>query len=154
MTTSESCRKRYHRLKTQGLCPVCGQRPFVAGRSRCEPCLGQHRQVANGAHAKLKAEVFEQYGGRVCACCGEKKDIRFLHIDHTDGGGNQHRKSIGGHSGGKFYRWLKRNGFPRGYQVLCADCNTAKGYYGECPHNEQREERLHQLAGTGAGLLY
>jgi hypothetical protein len=27
------------------------------------------------------------------------------------------------------------NEFPDGFQVLCHNCNLAKGYYGECPHN-------------------
>ena len=32
------------------------------------------------------------------------------------------------------YRYLKIRGFPPGYQVLCHNCNQAKGFYGKCPH--------------------
>ena len=31
-------------------------------------------------------------------------------------------------------RWLKRNGYPAGYQVLCFNCNFAKHRKGACPH--------------------
>ena len=32
------------------------------------------------------------------------------------------------------YRWLIKHKFPPGIQVLCHNCNLAKGYYGACPH--------------------
>jgi hypothetical protein len=150
----KSCKEYYHRKKAAGICPTCGSRPAVPGKIKCEVCLESHRTSANACHAKLKEEVFRRYGGLQCACCLEFKDIRFLHIDHKEGGGNAHRKLIGGHSGGKFYRWLKKEGWPPGFQVLCADCNTAKGYYGKCPHEEQRDDRLRQTAGISTALLY
>ena len=74
--------------------------------------------------------VLNHYG-LSCACCGEKT-VQFLGIDHMNGGGNQHRKKIGG--GSRFYQWLRQQGFPTGYQTLCHNCNMAKGFYGECPH--------------------
>jgi hypothetical protein len=73
------------------------------------------------------------YGGE-CACCKENR-YEFLALDHTDGGGNQHRKTLG--SGGGMHRWLVRNNFPDGFRVLCHNCNMAIGFYGFCPH--QRE---------------
>lgn len=79
---------------------------------------------------RLKDEVFEAYGGYKCACCGEP--IReFLTIDHVNGDGAAHRRKIGSAA---IYRWLKREGFPDGYQVLCMNCNWAKGVFGACPH--------------------
>lgn len=30
--------------------------------------------------------------------------------------------------------WLRRNNYPNGFQVLCHNCNMAKGFYGKCPH--------------------
>lgn len=64
-----------------------------------------------------------------CACCGEN-ELKFLAIDHIDGGGAKHRKKVGT----SMSRWLVKNGFPKGLQVLCHNCNMAKGFYGDCPH--------------------
>jgi hypothetical protein len=55
----------------------------------------------------------------------------FLQIDHVNNDGKQHRKVIGQ---GRTYFWLKKNNFPSDFQVLCANCNFAKGHYGTCPH--------------------
>jgi hypothetical protein len=69
-----------------------------------------------------------------CACCGEAT-YQFLGIDHINGGGNKHRQAVGTKkNGGTIYRWLVKNSFPDGYQVLCHNCNLAKGFYGICPH--------------------
>jgi len=78
---------------------------------------------------KLKADAVNHYGGK-CACCNETQ-IEFLTIDHINGGGNQHRKELNGRN---IYYWLKENGYPAGFQVLCCNCNMAKGWYGVCPH--------------------
>jgi hypothetical protein len=78
----------------------------------------------------LRQLVFDRYGGAVCVCCGEQT-FEFLGIDHVDGGGSKHRASI---PSGNLYRWLKQNNFPDGYQVLCHNCNLAKGFYKRCPH--------------------
>lgn len=71
---------------------------------------------------KLKAEVLAHYGN-CCAICGSTER---LSIDHVNGDGAKHRKSIGMSDGGdKFYVWLKRQGFPKeGFRVLCVPCNA------------------------------
>ena len=33
-------------------------------------------------------------------------------------------------------QWIKKNNFPKGFQILCHNCNVAKGIYGECPHEK------------------
>lgn len=85
-----------------------------------------------------KLEVLSHYsdGKLECACCGE--DVyEFLSIDHIGGGGNAHRKALkrGGYS---FYYWLKKNGYPPGFRVLCYNCNLARGFYGYCPHEKKK----------------
>lgn len=92
----------------------------------------KQREYTRRKLAKLKDVVFEAYGGRhpKCKCCGEN-DIRFLSVDHINGGGTKHKNSVPGRS---IYRWLKRNGFPKGYQLLCHNCNQGKHIYGKCPH--------------------
>lgn len=60
--------------------------------------------------------------------------LSMLTIDHINGGGNKHRESILNSRGGtSFYRWLKKTGYPSGYQVLCWNCNLSKRY-GPCEH--------------------
>ena len=73
----------------------------------------------------------------ICKCCGEGH-IEFLAIDHINGGGNKHRKSIAKNlAGWQFFLWLKRDNYPKGFQVLCVNCNFAKSH-GGCPHNRER----------------
>ncbi len=85
-------------------------------------------------NAQLRAEVLQAYGN-MCACC-EEVEPKFLSIDHPNNDGAEHRRRIGVNSGFHFYLWLRREGFPEGFQVLCHNCNQAKGSYGQCPHEE------------------
>jgi hypothetical protein len=90
---------------------------------------------------KQKIEVINAYGGH-CVCCGESR-IEFLSLDHIFNDGAQHRKEISKNTGQTFYRWLRKNGFPKGrLQVLCHNCNSAKGYYGYCPHQVESAKLL------------
>jgi hypothetical protein len=82
---------------------------------------------------KLRQEVLSAYGGK-CACCGESTP-EFLGIDHVNNDGESHRRELKGY-GRSINRWLKMNGFPHDgrFQLLCHNCNMAKGCYGGCPH--------------------
>jgi hypothetical protein len=85
--------------------------------------------------AVCRNQVFEAYGGYKCNCCGETEPL-FLSIDHVDNNGAKERKS-GSYagSGTAFYQWLRKSGFPPGYQVLCMNCNVGKHKNGGvCPH--------------------
>jgi len=87
----------------------------------------------------LKRDVLENYGGVLCACCGEK-EIMLLTIDHIKGGGNAHRRRLGVNAAG-FYRWLKKKKYPRGFQVLCWNCNRGRWIgKGICPHELTRRK--------------
>lgn len=80
-----------------------------------------------------RIEAFKHYGLQ-CACCGES-ELTFLAIDHIDGGGRKHRKSLGA-DGGAFYSWLRKENYPPGFQTLCHNCNWAKHVLGKCPHQK------------------
>jgi hypothetical protein len=89
---------------------------------------------------RTRLAVLQHYGGDppVCACCGEHR-LAFLAIDHSEGNGKQHRRSIGRNPGSyAVQRWIQLHGFPRGFRVLCHICNLAIGFYGSCPHEAER----------------
>jgi len=99
------------------------------------------------SHAReVRLAAMQHYSGAerpFCSCCGE--DIyEFLALDHIDGNGNTHRATVCGtkKGGTRFFAWLSKNGYPPGFQVLCFNCNQAKGAFGECPHQRQRRERF------------
>lgn len=79
-------------------------------------------------YEKYRLEAILRYGGK-CACCGEK-ELVFLTIDHVNGGGSAHRKAVGNNIG----NWLRKNGYPSGYRVLCHNCNWAFHKLGHCAH--------------------
>ena len=88
---------------------------------------------ARNNNKQIKLEVLNYYSNGImnCNCCGEK-EIHFLSIDHIDGGGRKLSNIQG--TGTGLYKWLRRNEFPKGFQVLCMNCNFAKGKIGVCPH--------------------
>lgn len=97
-----------------------------------EQQLREYEPIRKNKAIELKREVMEAYGGH-CTCCGETR-IEFLSIDHIFNDGAEHRRKTG-EVGALLYSKLKRDGYPKGrLQVLCYNCNGAKGFYGYCPH--------------------
>lgn len=96
------------------------------------------RRRSNEFYYRLKDEVFSAYGGYKCSCCGEVHK-EFLSIDHINGDGPEHRERLTGspRNGQTLYYWLKRNGFPVGFRVLCMNCNFSLGHHGFCPHHPE-----------------
>lgn len=145
------------------ICPKCGSEK-KRNHPYCMPCQVQYhrdrrsdpekrerynrygreyyaRQKALGTafYQKLRSACLAAYGGE-CACCGEGA-MEFLAIDHVNGGGNAHRKSLSP-SGGKgssmaAMRWIRDNGYPEGFRVLCHNCNFSYGAHGYCPHQKK-----------------
>jgi ribosomal protein L37AE/L43A len=94
---------------------------------------------------RIRIEVMEHYGAK-CACCGER-EVLFLTLDHVNNDGAQDRRSHGSRRdfcGWRFYRWLKTHDYPDEIklQALCFNCNSAKGYFGACPHEQARSSNL------------
>lgn len=90
---------------------------------------------------RVKEEVIRYYskGEMKCAICGFD-NIDGLCIDHINNDGAEHRKKyhISGRNsaGTNTYEVLKREKFPDGMQVLCANCNLIKEM------ERKRKERL------------
>lgn len=119
----------FHRAK------ICTQRARDL-QGYCKSCVVTVNRLRR---ANLRKEVILAYGSR-CVCCGETHD-EFLTIDHINGGGNAHRKTLANMSSATFYQWLKANNFPKdGFRCLCANCNFARGYKGYCPHERERQQ--------------
>ena len=53
-------------------------------------------------------------------------DLDCLSIDHINGDGYKRRTIERKHGGTDFYRWLIKNNFPEGFQVLCMNCQFKK----------------------------
>jgi len=87
---------------------------------------------------KLRIDALMVYsnGEMMCECCGERS-IEFLTIDHLKNAPHTRNNSKCG--GREIFKWLKDNGYPDGFRVLCMNCNWARGQYGYCPHKEKKE---------------
>ena len=72
-----------------------------------------------------------------CRCC-EETIMGFLAVDHINGRKHlpEKEKNLNSTS---LVNFLFKNNFPEGYQILCHNCNMAKGFYGECPHETMRK---------------
>lgn len=99
-------------------------------------------------YSARKDKVFMAYGGYRCACCGETEKS-FLTIDHMNNDGAKMRKEgIHNHTS-KLYRWLKDHGYPKGYQILCMNCQVGKlRNNGICPHQVTRND--YPVMGVGS----
>ena len=112
--------------------------------------LQKKRLEPDGVNGQAKAKVFAHYSKVVsnsdipiCACCGYS-DLRFLSVDHIDG-----RKNLSVKEKKLFtiylWRYLIKIGLPSGYQILCYNCNIAKGRDKYCPHQlEKIKETLEE----------
>lgn len=94
----------------------------------------RYRETLRKGKLKLRLSILQHYSKETpeCNCCKEQ-EIKFLAVDHINGGGHKHLKELKVR-GMNFYRWLKNNNYPEGFQILCHNCNMAKGFYGRCPH--------------------
>lgn len=88
---------------------------FAALREKHAP---KKNASASIRRRETKRAVVEYYGGS-CACCANTH-LSHLTIDHVEGVAPLEHRSPG------FYRWLQKEGYPGGFQVLCFNCNAAK----------------------------
>lgn len=135
----------YSDLKRKGfpsgyrvLCHNCNFKYYInKAYHKPESELKDKRKARN---QKLKYEAINYYsdGLIVCVCSGcTCNDLDVLSIDHIDGGGGIHSNQLKSQGKRFGYQWLKTQGYPPGYRVLCLNCNMARGFYGHCPHEAQ-----------------
>jgi hypothetical protein len=121
---------------SSGICPVCNGK-LEKNKRMCKQCATE-QNLRNKEHRdRLKKIVFEHYGNKCnCVTC-DIVEQKFLSIDHIDNNGSKHKDKKGRRlSGEKLYRWIIKNNFPTNLQLLCMNCNFAKGHFGQCPHLE------------------
>lgn len=85
---------------------------------------GQVNRNSKAYRERVRLEVLTYYGRGRCACvkCGFT-DIGALSIDHIDNSGASYRRTLHNFS---IYSWLKKEGYPEGYQTLCMNCQWIK----------------------------
>lgn len=120
---------REYRLKNREQCNAYHREWYARNRERTIRRAVEYRrahpEIAKITRRKLLEEVIQHYSpGMCCVRCGYN-DIRALTIDHIDGNGKKHRDAIGG-GGTVLYYWLRNNGYPDGFQVLCMNCQFIK----------------------------
>jgi hypothetical protein len=81
---------------------------------------------------RIKRECFSNYCDGEIRCMthqehfnSELHDVDVLTLDHINGGGRKMAEDIGigsGAGGYRLYLYLKRNGYPKGFRVLCFNC--------------------------------
>lgn len=126
-------------------CPKCSQwldqsrfckdkKAKTGLRAYCRECAydPEQKKRTRERWQELRRCVLEHYsvGDAKCSCCAER-EIAFLVLDHVNDDGAAHRAAIKQN----VYTWLRANGYPPGFQVLCHNCNFAKSHNPQgCPH--------------------
>lgn len=128
-----------HNIAYNDCCYFCGSDNIKLEIGVCSECIIKVKmKIENPTIQQIwskntvinkRIKIFNNYG-KQCQCCMENKLI-FLTIDHIVNDGD----IIRGH---KLYRWLIKNEYPTdNFQLLCYNCNCAKGFYGKCPHQNK-----------------
>ena len=130
--------------KTKTCCRCRKSKPFSAfyalrssvdGRyPHCIECYRKARTRARDAiltkrrdwEKRLRQEVIKHYGGK-CRCCAERAP-EFLSVVPIPGRAEPRKATT------SLPFWLKKNGYPKGYRVLCHNCRTSYERFEYCPH--------------------
>lgn len=107
----------------QILCANCnrGHGKFGICPHKREPL--QPKSSSGRSRRKQRRLCIENYGGKCISC--KEDNWAFLEFDHINNDGKEHRQNLKG----TLVSWLIRNNFPNTIQLLCCNCNKAKGLY-------------------------
>ncbi len=146
-SNSERVKARQRATRQRNKVKIAAQKLASAQRNRVHIREYQRKWAAKNRNIqeskrktyrwRIRLATIAAYGG-ACACCGEREP-KFLTIDHIYNDGATERKGDRALTGTKFYLWLKQRGWPADrYQLLCFNCNCAKGQFGVCPHQQRK----------------
>lgn len=82
------------------------------------------------ARARARRQSLIAELGGACSCCGEDT-YEFLQFDHINNDGADHRRKLGKKA--LVTSDIRKMGLEH-FQLLCANCNFAKGMHGKCVH--------------------
>ena len=135
------------------------QRSDVKARAKARKQTPESKAKTKANEAKIRLKILLHYSKSLsnsdipcCNCCGENFHVDFLALDHIAGrrqmDSETELKKLGYSS--EFHhntlaRWIIKNNFPKGFQILCQNCNFAKGMKGNnnlCPHETARKEEM------------
>ena len=106
------CRKRYYRKNKEAI--------SIMNRKEFSRTNDQSKKICLTHYSR----------GELPECCHDGcgiTDIDVLTLDHVNDDGAEHRKSLPGNGRGlRLYRWIIKNEFPAGFQVLCWNHNVKK----------------------------
>lgn len=132
---SDECKKIH--AKENGIMFQSKNPKSIASRKYNAKNRDKLKMIKLSYRMRLKYEVLSHYSGKdhpVCSRCGED-DPDVLVLDHINDDGRQEREKLniasrdsngGVIRGQRSYEVYKKNGYPEGLQVLCANCNTKK----------------------------
>lgn len=126
-----------------------------------EQLKAQNKSKAKERHLQNKIDVVTHYSNGTMACAnpfGEHKEpyttFEALTADHINNDGAEQRRKFFKQNqrgtGSLFYRWLIKNNYPEGIQILCMNCQFIKqfgrkeyelklGSMTECKHYDREE---------------
>lgn len=150
-------RKKVNKTYAKNICRKCHNiyhrtwavnfRKTKAGSPEYAEYVRKRRIQCKKTTANRRRRIISHYSGGSmrCSWCHED-DYMVLTIDHVNNDGAADRKSGSG-SGIKLYLKLIKNGFPKGFDILCMNCNLAKKLNGGVsPEHRRLGHSLESLA--------
>ena len=146
--------KKYHsKPENKAKAKERASRPENMAERKERDSKPEYKAKAKERQQNARLKVLQYYSKHLsksdipcCRCCGEKSHIGFLALDHIAG-----RKEMDsepelvklGYSSSlvktALLNWIIKNNFPDGFQILCHNCNYAKGIVrnkNKCPHKK------------------
>jgi hypothetical protein len=123
------CRKGHEKVAGCRICKLCAYISATAwrkkhpekNRQRSREHHRLHPEIHHARKVALKIEVLSHYGPYGELRCSwpdcDVADLDVLSLDHIRDDGALHRKTVA--SGSSTYLFVKREGFPPGFQTLC-----------------------------------
>jgi hypothetical protein len=125
----------------------------VKAKKKAYSANPEFRKKINQTRKDRRLKVLQHYSKLLsnsnipcCNCCGENSHVDFLAVDHIRGKKQMDSEpelvKLGYSSkieGKMILQWIVKNNFPEGFQILCSNCNFAKGIKrnnNQCPHEK------------------
>jgi hypothetical protein len=107
------------------------QREYRRKKRLCPVFREEMKRIARRYHKANTESVKEAVvnvltnGEGTCRWCGQG-DLDVLCVDHIANNGRQHAAEHGYRGGHYLYKWIIKNEYPEGFQILCYNCNAKK----------------------------